>query len=245
MMTLLMAGPLARGQVGALLKQADAEFRKRGGGSKWVKKAIETYKMALAIEPSTAEAYWKIARCHYNLGIRLKGRRALAVFREGIAYAKLAVHYAPKCIEAHYWLGISYGKYGQISGAFQSLALVDHVRKAMRKVLRLSPDFDRGGAYRILGRMEYILNSKISGLKGSSNARALKWLGKSVKLGPNYLITRLFIADAYLKADDRPAALKHLRYAANFNCQREKRYRMIPECRLWRKKARRKIAELQ
>ena len=228
-------------QEAELIKEGDKFWHKRGKGKAGVnmaRKAIEQYKMVLAINPEHAGAYWRIARSQYHIGEYSKGKATKKKeYKEGIDYAKLAIHYDKKNPAGYYWMAVCFGKYGVTAGVFQSLALVKHIRKACRKLLSIRRGFEQGGAQRILGRLNYVLNSKIKGLKKTSNKRALKLLRESVKYGPNYLLNRVYLAEALMYAKKKELAKRQLEYVIKMGCGHKSQWRRRFECREDKKKA--------
>ena len=208
---LLLAGPtgLVAGEASdRLVERGDRFYENRGKGAKWCVKALECYEKALAIEPENVTASWKYAQASYTLGVHTDGdEEKIAIFKKGIDIAKRAVSIDDKSVESHFWLGVSYGKYGEAKGVMNSLALVEPIKAEMAKVIELDEAFDGGGAHRVLGRLYH----KLPGVAGGSTELALSHLKKAIEFSEARLLNHLFIAEVYIGEDDVANAKKHLK----------------------------------
>ena len=123
-----LAAPAQDDAVKKLIRAGDEFYAKRDQEGMALK-AIEAYKKALALEESCTEACWKATLAHYWLGNHEKDSTKQAeIFREAIDFAKMAVAIDENCIEAHFWLAVMYGLYGQACGILQSLHMVDPIK---------------------------------------------------------------------------------------------------------------------
>lgn len=205
----LVAVPALAGPADKLIKRGDRYLDNRGKGRQWCVKAIESYEKALAVETGSVEASWKLARACYWLGKHTDGDDAkLAIYKKGIDVAKRAISLDAKSVESHFWLGVSYGKYGETKGIMNSLALVDPIKKEMQIVLELDESFDGGGGHRVLGRLYH----KLPGIAGGDTEKALDHLKKALKFDESRLLNHLFLAEVYIAADDEKNARKHLKF---------------------------------
>ncbi len=235
----LIAVPLSANEAATrLIKRGDKFYGNRGKGVKWCVKAIECYEKALAVDTENVEASWKYAKASYYLGQRTEGdEKKLAIFKKGIDVAKRAVSIDDKSVGAHFYLGVSYGKYGQAKGIMNSLGLVDPIKKEMARVIELDESFLFGGAHRVLGKMY----QKLPGVAGGSTEKAIEHLKKAVKLGPKYLLNHLFLAQSYLAADEDEKAKKELQFVIDAPLQKG----WEPEGKEEKEKAKALLAELE
>ncbi len=192
----------------SLLERADACWLQRSDPQK-AGEAATLYEKALAEAPSSYDAAWKLARACYWLGENSAEDRKLTVFERGIAAAKKAIALNEGDAAGHFWLGVSYGKYGEAKGILKSLALVDPSKEEMNRVIAIDPAFESGGAYRVLGRIYF----KLPGLMGGSNRKAIENLKKAVELGPDRVMNRSFLAEVYIATDEKELARKELETA--------------------------------
>ena len=198
---------IAHGQQTEVLAQADGLWAQRADLGK-CRQAVALYEQVLAGDPNNYEAAWKLARACYWLGENSPEAEKIPVFEKGIEAAKKAATLKDDQPAGHFWLGVSYGKYGEAKGVLKSLALVDPSKEAMNRVIELDPKFEYGGAYRVLGRIYY----KLPGLMGGSNKKALEYLQKAVEIGPDRLLNRIFLAEVYMATDRKDLARQELEY---------------------------------
>lgn len=190
-----------------LAKEADALYARRAEDG-MARKAVETWQKVLALDESRVEAYWKIALACYWLGSHEKdSAQQVEIFREGIEFAKMGVAVDEKCVPAHYWLGVLYGLFGQSKGVFQSLHMVDPIKKEMEWVLAHNEKFSGGGPHRVLGRLHYML----PGFQGGDNAKAETHLRRSLEIGPDIPLTYLYLAEVLVATGKKDEAKDLLR----------------------------------
>ena len=177
-----------------LLGEADGIFDKRETAGK-AKEAIKMYEDILAFDPNYADTYWKIARAYYWIGNQKSGDSdRLKAYKNGIHFAKLGIEKDADSVGCHFWLAVSYGKYGEVKGIMQSLQLIDPMKAELKTVIKLDDSYWDGGAYRVLGRLYF----KLPGVKGGSNEKAIEHLNKAIKKGPKNLMNHRFLAEVYI-----------------------------------------------
>jgi tetratricopeptide (TPR) repeat protein len=238
LIALLAAPLLANEAADKLIARGDKFYGNRGKGVKWVVKAIECYEKALAVDNESITASWKFAKASYYLGAHIEGDdEKIAIFQKGIDVAKRAVSIDDKSVEAHFWLGVSYGTFGRAKGVMNSLGLIDPIKKEMAKVIELDESYCAGGAHRVLGKMFLM----VPGVAGGSNEKAIEHLEKAVKIGPDRLLNHLFLAQAYVATDQKEKAKAELKLIIDAPFEKEWR----PENEEEKVKAKKLLEELQ
>jgi len=176
----------------SLLAQADAAYAKREDVSQ-ATIAMDFYeKLGAAGADSATEAYWKAARAAWWVAEHTPGRtEKLEVFQRGIDDAKKGIALNSGMPAAHFWLGANMGSYGDNKGVMKSLSLVKPIRHEMQEVLHLDEKFAAGGAWRVLGVVDY----KVPGLMGGSKKRAKEELDKALAIGPNDPFNHFYMAE--------------------------------------------------
>jgi tetratricopeptide (TPR) repeat protein len=191
-----------------LTQQGDDLYVERGDLAK-AKEAMAKYQDALIAKDDAYGVYWRMARVEYWIGDHTADNNdKKQLFSMGIYHAKKAVALGPDRPEGHYWLGVNYGVYGEAKGILKSLSLVKPIKEEMNKVLGIQPDFDDGGADRVLGRVYY----ELPGFFGGDKKKSLEHLLKSKELGPRVGLTRLYLADTYLAMKDVTKAREELEF---------------------------------
>ena len=228
---------MQNGPVGRLLREGDALYSERTRDG-MARKAIEAYQKALAIDEGCADAYWRIAKAHYWLASHEKDDDAKAkLFKEGIEYAKIGVSVDADNLAAHFWLSVMYGSYGQAIGIWQSLHMVEPMKKELEWILAKDERFEEAGAHRVLGR----LYAKLPRLKGGDVRLAKKHFLRAVELAPTNTLNYLFLAELYLDQRDKAEAKKALETLL----AQPDDPNYLPESKEQKEYARKKLAELE
>ena len=93
--------------------------------------ARDLYLKAMQVAEDKYEVFWKLSRILYYVGSnKEKKKDKKTIFSQGIYYAKRAVDLEPEKPDGYYWLGVSYGVYGEARGVLKSLFLVDDIKEA-------------------------------------------------------------------------------------------------------------------
>jgi len=189
----------------ALMDAADKAYADRWDVSQ-ARAAMDLYEKAVQVAPQSPEAYWKISRTAWWLGERAEPKEKAALFQKGIDRAQAAINQDKNSAPAHFWLGVNYGDYGDSRGVLKSLFLIKPIREELETVLKLDPNYEGGGAYRVLGIVDY----KVPGFAGGSNKRALLNLKKALEISPNYPSNIYYLAEYYFTVGDKSKAKSEL-----------------------------------
>ncbi len=184
-----------------LLDQAAKAYAQRGELPN-ARQAAALYAQALAADPRSEEAAWRLSRAWYWVGSHLPEDQALEPFEKAVEAAKQAVAINPDSLAGHYWLGVAYGSYGKAKGIMKSLSLVDPIKEEMAWVIKKNPAYEAGGPYRVLGRLYF----KLPGLMGGSNSKAIENLQTAIKYGPQRWLNHIYLAEVYIKEGQKDLA---------------------------------------
>ena len=241
----LLAGGLVRTLVAdeddefvqELLAEADGIYLQRETAGR-AEEAIELYEKILALEPACVGAYWRVARAYYWLGeVASNDEKKLAIYREGIDFAKLGRERDPRSPDCHFWLAVAYGKYAETDGILQSLYMVPFIEESLEKVIDIDPAYFRGAAYRVLGRLYH----KLPSTHGGDNEKAIETIEKAIEVDPEGSpMTYRFLAEVYLDEGDDDRARRFLERALEVPAEPE----YEPEWRLEQDRVRRLLEEL-
>jgi tetratricopeptide (TPR) repeat protein len=184
------------GQGETALEKARQAFEQRADPHA-AKASLEFYQEAAKENPGSYEACWEGARAYaYYLEYPFadeKDEVKIDLAQKGINLAKDALRLKGKGVEAHYWLGVLYGLYGEAKGVLKSLSLVPRIKNEMDICMTEDPSVDCYGPERILGRMYY----ELPWFAGGRNRMSLRYLEASVKECPENDLTRLYLAETY------------------------------------------------
>jgi tetratricopeptide (TPR) repeat protein len=193
--------------VAKVLRTADEAYAKRDEAGQPAA-ALAAYRKALAIDEACRPAYVGLAKTNFWIGTHEPdSEKAAAAFREGIDYCKIAVSVDAESVDAHFWLAILYGLFGQTKGIMQSLDLLDPLKAELDWVLKKNEAFEDAGAHRVYGRLYH----KLPGVKGGDNHKAEKHLRRAIELAPKNLLNYHYLAEVLVAQGRREEAKEALR----------------------------------
>lgn len=176
-----------------LMLQGEALFAQRDDLDK-ARQAAQRYRKVLAEQPYNLWVSVRLARTLVWLGANNDDRpRKLELYREALAVAHEAHRQRPTEPGPLYWQGVARGLLADNSGPMDAYKLVKKVGQDMNRLLKLDPEYEYGGAYRVLGRV----HTKLPWFMGGDRKKAEAYLNKAITLGPNYWINHLYLADLY------------------------------------------------
>lgn len=220
----------------AMMKQADEAWAQRADQAK-TQESADLYEAILVEEPTNYDAAWKAARSLYRVGSKADDDSKEAIFEKAVGYAKKATQIKPDDPMGHYWLGVVYGQYGKAKGISKSLSLVDPIKEEMAFVISKDPKFEGAGGQRVLGRLYF----KLPGLFGGDNDKSIEYLQEAVKLGPNYYLNHVFLAETLADEGEDEQAKKLLDQVLQAN---DPPAGMEPEMAEWKVEAQRVLDDM-
>ena len=185
--------------------EADQFYAQRADLVK-VRQAIVSLRQAQADDPANYELAWRLAKFNYYLGAHTpESTEQGKSYREGIEAGKLAVRLQDGKPEGHFWLGANYGGNAQIS-TLSGLGELDDIKQQMETVLKIDESFQSGSAYMVLGQV-YL---ESPGFLGGDTSKAISYLEKGIKVGPDNAVLRVRLAQAYVEAHRNEDARKQI-----------------------------------
>lgn len=161
------------------------------------------------ISPEDGALYWRRCRSLVARGEkREKKADKLADYDLARQDGEKAVALSPGSADAHFWYGISMGRWGEAKGIMKAMFLIKPIRKEMAETLRLDPN--QGGAHRVLGEMLW----QIPGMFGGDKKAALAEYEQAVKISPTHSTNYQTLAEAYLYFDRKDDAIRILKAVA-------------------------------
>jgi TRAP transporter T-component len=190
---------------GDAIAEADRDYAQRADLVK-VRQGIVALRQAQADDSTNYELAWRLSEFNYYLGAHTpESSEQEKAFREGIEAGKRAVQLQPGKADGHFWLGANYGGNAQIS-TFAGLGEIDDIKREMEAVLKIDEGFQSGSAYLALGQV-YLESPR---LLGGDVTKAIGYLEKGVKLGPDNALLRSKLAEAYAEAHRDDDARKQI-----------------------------------
>ncbi|MBN2225399.1 MAG: hypothetical protein JW765_12035 [Deltaproteobacteria bacterium] len=184
-----------------LFKQADDAYTKEDlAAVKATMKGLE------AIAASNEAAAWRFGRASYFVGARTDDAKTQeGIFSKG--YETLRPYYdkGSKDVNTNYWFALNAGKYGKIKGVLKSLFLVKPMRAACNNVVAKNPGYEEGGAYTLLGALEYEV-------PGGDLAKGIDYFNKGLKYNPDGIAVNLYLGKSYYKQKEYAKAKERLEF---------------------------------
>ena len=175
----------------ARLTEGDTLYDQRADMAK-ARVAVAALRQAQVADYGNYEVAWKLARASFFVGDHTKDDESDDMFRLGIEAGKAAVKLQPDKPEGHFWLGANYGGSASKS-TLASLTSVQDIRSEMEAVIKIDESYQGGSAYLGLGRL-YLQAPRVL---GGDTKKAIEYLEKGVRLGPNNSLMRYHLAEAY------------------------------------------------
>lgn len=190
---------------GEAIAEADNLYAGRSDLTK-VRQGLVALRQAQADDATNYELAWRLAKFNYYLGAHSpESGEAEKAFREGIEAGKLAVRLHGGKPEGHFWLGANYGGNAQIS-TLSGYSDIDYIKQEMEAVLKLNEGFQSGSAYMVLGQV-YLQAPRVF---GGDTQKAVEYLEKGLRFGPDNSLLRLHLAEAYAELNRNEDARKQI-----------------------------------
>lgn len=152
-----------------------------------------------------ADLYWRRCRSIVRRGeLRDKKSAKLDDYDLARQDCEKSVKLDDKDPDAHFWYGVSMGRWGEAKGIMKAMFLIKPIRAEMAATLKLDPNY--GGAHRVLGEMLW----QIPGFAGGDKKKALEEYETAIRLSPNYSANYQVLAEAYVHFDRKDDAIKTL-----------------------------------
>jgi tetratricopeptide (TPR) repeat protein len=190
---------------GDAIAQADQLFAGRADLVK-VRQGVIALRQAHAEDQGNYELAWRLAKFNYYLGDHSPDTSERdKAFHDGIDAGKLAVKLQDGKPEGHFWLGANYGGSAKTS-MLAGLSEFDDIKNEMETVIKLDELYQDASAYMALGQL-YL---EAPGMVGGDTQKAIQYLEKGLKLGPDNALMRAQLATAYVQAHRNDDARKQI-----------------------------------
>jgi len=211
----IFAFALGAGQFEDLVKKGDEYFAKRSTLENCLK-AIEYYEQACALNPKEIKLRLKLGELtHWTAGElgekTMDKKKRIEVLRIGVKVSEEILKLEPRNPGGHYWrmwnLAAVTVAEGILSGGYSfKEAIVGTIFVANGDL-----NYYYAGVYRYWARVIY----EIPGLLGKffhfTDADSIWLYQQSLSVAPNFILTRFWMAETYLKMKQRDKALEQLK----------------------------------
>jgi tetratricopeptide (TPR) repeat protein len=189
------------------IAEADQLYAGRADLTK-VRQGLVALRQAQADDPTNYELAWRLAKFNYHVGSHSQdSNEQEKSFHDGIEAGKLAIRLQDGKPDGHFWLGANYGGKAQIS-TLSGYSAIDDIKHEMEAVLKSEEGYQAGSAYMVLGQV-YLEAPRMF---GGDAQKALEYLEKGLRFGPDNSLLRLHLATAYSELDRKEEARKQIDY---------------------------------
>jgi len=165
-------------------------------------------KMGVPLEDGDTKGQylWRLCRAKIRNAEKLEKRSdKLAEYESAKNDCEKSVELSSSTANAHFWLGVSLGRWGETKGLLKSLFIIKPLKKAMAEVIRLDPT--HGGAHNVLGEILW----QVPGFAGGDKKKALEEFETALRLSPRYTANHQPLANAYVHFGRKEDAIKILK----------------------------------
>lgn len=160
----------------------------------------------LHIDGPESEYLWLRCRSLIRRGEKRSSKaEKLSDYESARKDCEAAVAKSSGSADAHFWLGVAMGRWGETKGILKAMFLIKPIRHEMEETLKLDPN--HGGAHHVLGEMLW----QVPGFAGGDKKKALAEFELAVKLSPTHTSNYQPLAEAYLKFDRKDDAIRTLK----------------------------------
>jgi tetratricopeptide (TPR) repeat protein len=189
----------------AAISEADQLYAGRADLAK-VRQGIVSLRQAQAEDQGNYELAWRLAKFNYYLGAHTPNSTERdKAFSDGVAAGQQAVKLQDGKPDGHFWLGANYGGKAQNS-MLSGLSGIDDIKNEMEAVLKIDEGYQSGSAYMVLGQV-YLQAPR---MLGGDTQKAIEYLEKGLRFGPDNALLRAHLATAYVEANRNGDARKQV-----------------------------------
>jgi len=216
LIALLFAAPAVFAEdFSSLMASGDRYYEKFDNRS-----ALEKYKQAYALNPSSYDALMKVTRAYIDVGEDLDSKESEEYYLNAVEHAEKMLKEYPENAESYFYACASYGKLALFRGGREKVKLSKHVEENCKKSIELDPEFDRaytalGMYYRNVANLNWFLktfaNAFFGGELEGTNEDAERMIKKAIQLNPSRLFAHYELAETYRFMHKRKEEIKHLK----------------------------------
>lgn len=165
---------------------------------------------ALATDPQSYEAEWRVARAYFWVAYMQPNRIAKkAMAGKAVEWADRVRTDRPDRVEGHYLYSVAVGEYATTIGNAQAVieGIAGKVESAALRAYEIDPDYSYGAPGTVLGRYYFMLPWPVRDLQ-----RSRRYLEEVVARHPHGLIARDYLADTYYDLGEHEKARAQLTF---------------------------------
>jgi len=153
--------------------------------------ALHICRRILKKNPDQLDVQTRASRLCWYIGVQLDSEeKAKELFELGSEIAEKMRLRHPDKPNGWYWYAVNYGQFINRSSIFAKIAGAGKIMERARKTIELDPEYDFGGAYLMVGRINQII-------PGGDDQVAEDYFLKAVKIAPKRSTGHLYLAELY------------------------------------------------
>jgi tetratricopeptide (TPR) repeat protein len=157
-----------------------------------LKTAFSNCEKILDIKDNDFDTMVLYSRLCWSIGKQDKDERSQKQwFAKGREMGKKIKELFPNKADGYYWHTVNYGEWVDRSSIFQKIGAKKIILTDMNRVIELDDKYDGGGAYIVIGRINFIA-------PGGSYPKAIECYEKAMKIQPKRTTAFLYLAELYL-----------------------------------------------
>jgi glycerate kinase len=187
----------------------DKQYFHRYEGSNLQDNIAQLEKLNGTQSGADSEVLWRLCRAKVRRGEKKEKKSdRLGDYESARKDCEKSVSLSSGVADAHFWLGLSVGRWAETKGMMKALFALKTIKAEMAETLKLDPQ--HGGAHHVLGEIFW----QVPGFAGGDKKKALSELEQAVKLSPTYSANYQPLAEAYVYFDRKEDAIKTLKTVA-------------------------------
>ena len=196
------------------LRSADADSFRANPDN--INKAIAAFKVALEndINPEESAAYLLQSYYFKAMYTDISKERRKAIYDNGFSLGERMMKRFPKSVPIKFWYGANAGRWADVHGFVQAATsgIAKKLRKASKEIIKLDPQYQGGGGYRILAQVHFYSPNIPLIMGWPSDERAKELIEKAMNIAPDHPTNRMLYAEILLEFDQDKKARQQLEY---------------------------------
>lgn len=181
-----------------------------------INKAIEAFTKSLSQNVDDEESAAHLLRAYYFKGMftDISDDQKKKVYDKGRDLGKKMLDRFPDSVPIKFWYGANIGKWADLHGFVKAATsgVAPKLRRVCKEIIRLDPQYQGGGGYRILAQVHFHSPSIPILMGWPSKEKALELVREAIEIAPEHPANRMLYAQLLLEFDRTEEAQKQLKH---------------------------------
>ncbi len=184
-----------------------------------INKAIEAFNQAIDqnIQPENSATY--LLQSYYFKGMYtdITEEQQKEVHDKGRILGEEMIEKFPDSVPIKFWYGANLGRWAEVHGFIKAATsgIAQKLRRICNDIIKLDPEYQGGGGYRILAQVHYYSPSIPLLMSWPSKDKARKLIENAMEIAPSHPPNRLLYAQILIEFNRKEEAEEHLQYIQN------------------------------